>query len=76
MHKVARVDRDGDGEVEEVWRFEHGEPAIVEYFDDAEERLVSRQRYSAGERVAAEFDRDGDGVFEQRVEFDRLGMPE
>jgi hypothetical protein len=75
MHKIGRVDRNGDGAMEEVWRFENGEVRLVEYFDDTGQRLVSRQRYLAGERVAAEFDRDGDGVFEQRVAFDRFGMP-
>ncbi len=34
-----------------------------------------RETYEAGERSAADFDRDGDGTFEQRVESDRFDMP-
>jgi hypothetical protein len=36
---------------------------------------TARERYRPGERVSAVSDRDGDGTFEQRVEFDRFDMP-
>jgi hypothetical protein len=37
--------------------------------------LLARETYRHGERISAEFDRDGNGTFEQRVEFDRFDMP-
>jgi hypothetical protein len=71
----ARVDRNGDTAIEEIWHFEDGVTSRSDIFDESGQRLVSRQHYTHGIRSSAEFDRDGDGVFEQRVEFDRFGMP-
>jgi hypothetical protein len=72
---TARVDRNGDAVIDEIWYFEDGVASRTDMFDESGQRLVSRQHYTHGIRSSAEFDRDGDGVFEQLVEFDRFGLP-
>ena len=39
-------------------------------------RIVKREFFEAGRLARAEFDDDGDGVFERKVRYDRLGEPE
>jgi hypothetical protein len=70
----ARVDRDGDRRPEETQRYRHGVIHTAQ-LHDGNGRVVAREAYRDGERISAEFDRDGDGTFEQSVEFDRFDMP-
>ena len=72
--RSARFDLDGDGRPEETQRYRHGVLDTAQ-LHDANGRVVAREAYRNGERISAEFDRDGDGTFEQRVEFDRFDMP-
>jgi hypothetical protein len=72
--RSARFDLDGDGRPEETQRYRHGVLDTAQLYDGSG-RVVARETYRHGERVSAEFDRDGDGTFEQRVEFDRFDMP-
>jgi hypothetical protein len=69
------MDADGDGKPEQVGLFTHGVMHTMEYYDEADTRVVSRDHISQSRVVATEFDKDGDGVFERRVEFDRYGEP-
>jgi hypothetical protein len=58
-----------------VGLFTHGVMHTMEYYDEAGTRVVSRDHISQSRAVATEFDKDGDGVFERRVEYDRYGEP-
>ena len=68
-------DGNGDGKAELETYFEHGVLRRVDIRDEAGERIIAREHYVADRVEFTEFDRDADGVFEQRVEFDRTGMP-
>jgi hypothetical protein len=72
---IARIDADGDGRPESILRFRDDIVESTEILDEEETRIVLRDRYRHGIRESAEVDRDGDGVFEERIEFDRLGLP-
>jgi hypothetical protein len=73
--RVARIDRNGDGKPDEIQDYRHGIIVSSRILDPATRRVVVREGYELGERTSAEFDRDGDGAFESRVEFDRFDMP-
>ena len=73
--ELARLDVDGDGKADEIRNFRHGILTSAHVLDPASGRVVARESYVDGERAVAEFDRDGDGTFEERVEFDRYDMP-
>jgi hypothetical protein len=68
-------DADGDGKPEFVAHYSYGVVKTEDIFDEAGNRVVAREHYSADRVKFTEFDRDGDGTFEQRVEFDRYGLP-
>ena len=70
---TSRRDADGDGVADEIWHAENGVLRGIDYFDGR--GLVSRHQHEHGRRISADFDRDGDGTFEQHVEFDRFDMP-
>jgi hypothetical protein len=74
---VARSvkDADGDGRPERVQLFTHGVLNTVEVYDARGTRVVTREHIENTRLVASEFDQDGDGVFELRVEYDRFGQP-
>ena len=74
-YKLARVDRNGDGRPDEIHNYRHGIVVSVHILDESSDRVVSRETYVNGQLTTAEFDRDGDGAFEQRVTFDRFSMP-
>jgi len=65
------LDADGDGQPERVEHSTNGVLQSVDYY--SQERVVKRERYRAGILVGAEYDADGDGNFERRVEFDANG---
>lgn len=73
--KLARIDRNGDGRPDEIQNFHHDIIVSAHILDESSGRVVSREFYGKGQLTAVEFDRDGDGKFEQRVEFDRFQMP-
>lgn len=68
-------DADGDGKPEIAAHYSEGIQETEEIFDEAGNRVVAREHYSADRLTFTEFDRDGDGTFEQRVDFDRYGLP-
>jgi hypothetical protein len=67
-------DADADGKPEMVSHFSDGILRSMDLFDESG-RVVAREHYARDRVDYTEFDRDGDGKFEQRVEFDRYGMP-
>ncbi len=69
------LDADVDGRPEQVWHFESGVFSRVDYYYASGGRMVKRQFFKAGLPDAAEFDDDGDGVFERRVEYDAHAEP-
>jgi Putative prokaryotic signal transducing protein len=73
--KTGRLDADGDGSPDQIARSESGVLRTLEIFDAGGNRIVARQHYEKGWLRFTEFDEDGDGAFERRVEFDRVGMP-
>jgi hypothetical protein len=69
------LDADGDGRPEQVWHFEHGVISQVDYYFASGGRVVKREFFKAGLLDAVEYDDDGDGVFERRVQFDSHAEP-
>jgi len=69
------LDTDGDGRPEQVWHFEHGVISQVDYHFASGGRVVKRAFFKAGLLDSAEYDDDGDGVFERRVQFDSHAEP-
>jgi hypothetical protein len=67
------LDTDGDGRPEQVWHSEHGVLRSVDYHFASGGRVVKREHFRAGLLDHAEYDDDGDGVFERSVSFDRQG---
>jgi hypothetical protein len=72
--RIAKDD-DGDGRPEQVALLTNGVLHTVDIYDERGARVVARQHIDNGRLVAIEFDKDGDGAFERRVEYDRLGEP-
>jgi hypothetical protein len=71
----SMMDADGDGKFEQVGFFTHGVMHTLEVYDESGARVVSRDHIDNSRIVATEFDKDGDGIFERRVEYDRYGEP-
>jgi hypothetical protein len=72
---VVRVkDADGNGRPERAEKFRHGVLHTIEIYS-ASGHLTARQAYENARMVSAEFDSDGDGVFERRVEYDEFEEP-
>ena len=69
------LDTDGDGRAEQVWRFEHGVISQVDYHFASGGRVVKREFFKDGLLDVAEYDDDGDGEFERRVQFDAFAEP-
>lgn len=69
------VDADGDGRPEQVWHFENGRIASIDYYFGSGGRIVKRQFFNGWLPSAAEYDDDGDGRFERHVEYDAHGEP-
>ena len=71
----AVLDADFDGRPEQVWHYVSNVPSSAEYYYASGGRIVKRQFFKAGLLEAAEFDDDGDGVFERRVQYDAHAEP-
>lgn len=73
--QVARsvLDTDGDGSPEQERHFDHGVLSRVDYYSGG--RIVKRQFYESGLLDAAEYDDDGDGVFERSVKYYKHAEP-
>jgi hypothetical protein len=69
------LDADGDKRPERVSLFRHGVLARVDYHFASGGRIVKREFFEAGLLASAEFDDDGDGVFERRVSYDEYAEP-
>jgi hypothetical protein len=69
------LDADGDGKPERVVLFRHGVPLSMDIYDPQSHRVAVREDYENSRLVAREYDQDGDGTFERRVEYDAMGEP-
>jgi hypothetical protein len=69
------MDADADGRPERVQLFKNGVLHTVEVYGGDGTRVVVREHIDNSRLVASEYDDDGDGAFERRVEYDRLGQP-
>lgn len=69
------LDANGDGRPEQVHHFKHGVLRTVEIYDARGERVLVRQQYGKSRLLTSDYDKDGDGVFERRVEHDEFGEP-
>ena len=69
------IDADGDGRPEQVWHFTGGRVSQVDFYFASGGRVVKRQHFKGWLLDSAEYDDDGDGVFERRVEYDVHGEP-
>jgi hypothetical protein len=68
------LDVDGDGQAERVAHSRNGVLESIDYYTG--DHVVKRQRFRAGLLSSAEYDDDGDGVFERRATYDAHGEPE
>ncbi|HET9475139.1 MAG TPA: DUF2007 domain-containing protein [Steroidobacteraceae bacterium] len=75
VNTVAVLDLDGDGEAEQVRYLERGVLTVVDFYARDGGHVAKRQHFNAGLLESAEFDDDGDGVFERRVGYDRFEEP-
>ena len=75
--QVARgvFDPDFDGRPEQVVHFINGLPVSTDFYFASGGRIVKRTFWKQGLPDRAEFDDDGDGRFERRVEYDAHGEP-
>lgn len=71
----STLDSNGDGKPDSVSHLKHGILRTVEIYDEAGARVIARQHYPGYWNSSTEFDDDGDGKFERRVEYDRFGEP-
>jgi hypothetical protein len=69
------MDADENGRPEQVILARHGVVHTIEIYDEGGKHPVVREHYQNSRLMRSEFDKDGDGVFERRVEFDRYGEP-
>ena len=73
---TSTLDANGDGRPESVLHLQNGVQRATDIYDEAGRRIVARQTYTNGwNHTTTEFDDDGDGTFERRVEYDRFGNP-
>jgi hypothetical protein len=72
---TATLDANGDGRPDSVMHLHDGVQQTTDVYDEAGRRIVARQTYGNGWNHTTEFDDDGDGTFERRVEYDRYGEP-
>jgi hypothetical protein len=73
--KRGVLDRDGDGRPEQETHSVNGVPVSSDFYGASGGRVVKRDFYKAGLLDHAEYDDDGDGRFERRVEYDDKGDP-
>jgi hypothetical protein len=69
------IDADGDGRPEQTWHFRGGKISQVDFHFASGGRIVKRQLFKGWLLDSAEFDDDGDGVFERRVQYDAHADP-
>jgi hypothetical protein len=69
------LDSNGDGKPDSVSHLQNGVVRTVDVYDEAGRRVVARQTYAEYFDTYTEFDDDGDGTFERRVDYDRYGEP-
>jgi hypothetical protein len=73
--KRAVLDADGDGRPEQVTNYAGGVADSIDFHYASGGRIVKRQFFKGGLLDAAEFDDDGDGIFERRMQYDAHGEP-
>jgi hypothetical protein len=71
----AVLDADDDGRPERVSQFRNGVIRSQDFHFASGGRIVKRETYEAGLLASAQFDDDGDGVFERRVAYDEHAEP-
>jgi hypothetical protein len=71
----SELDADGNGRPEIVALSKHGVVRTREIYDATGSHIAAREEYVKSRLLATEYDRDGDGIFERRVEHDELGEP-
>jgi hypothetical protein len=68
-------DNDFDGRPEQVWHYAGNVPVSADYYFASGGRVVKRELFKAGLLDSAEYDDDGDGRVERRVEYDAHAEP-
>jgi hypothetical protein len=69
------LDGDGDGRPEQTWHFAGGKLEQIDFHFASGGRIVKRQFFRGWLPLYSEYDDDGDGRFERRVEYDARGDP-
>lgn len=68
-------DTDGDGTVDLIGDYQHGELNRMTIRNAPGSAAVKRIHYQLGKMVCAEFDSNGDGVLETRIDYDFFEQP-
>lgn len=71
----AETDSDGDGFFEEITHYANGIRTQWEYLSPTSHKVLKKSQYRGELLIASEYDADGDGEFERRVEYDEMGDP-
>jgi len=69
------LDTNGDGRPEQTWHFDRGKLEQVDFHFGSGGRVVKRQFFKGWLLDHAEYDDDGDGRFERRVDYDSHAEP-
>ncbi|MET0207643.1 MAG: DUF2007 domain-containing protein [Burkholderiaceae bacterium] len=73
--KQGTLDANADGNPEQVVHYRFGIVDTIDLYDESGLRIAARQHYAHERLDFTEIDADGDGAFEKRVDYDRLGLP-
>ncbi|HEX6398241.1 MAG TPA: DUF2007 domain-containing protein [Steroidobacteraceae bacterium] len=71
----GELDVDGDGRSEQTLHFKAGKLEQIDFHFASGGRIVKRQYFRGWLPVLSEYDDDGDGRFERRVDYDAHGDP-
>jgi len=69
------LDANGDGRPDQIIQYRFGIVDTIDLYDETGRRVFARQHYVHDLLDSAEFDQDGDGTYEKRVDYDRYGLP-
>lgn len=73
---TSTLDSNANGKPDQVAHWQHGVIRSIDVYDEAGLRVVARRHFVDGAwNDTTEFDDDGDGAFERRVDYDRYGEP-
>ncbi|MGI9292279.1 MAG: DUF2007 domain-containing protein [Gammaproteobacteria bacterium] len=71
----TEIDSNGDGIIDNVWRYKHGVMTTSEFIDIETGRIRKIQRFELGKLIEDEWDSNGDGNFDRKTTYDEFEEP-